>query len=99
MTLNIITKHPSGHHLKHLLIYHLKQPLKSAFENHHHPSPMGCQQQVGRAKQLLCRIWEKMGNINTFTFSVQNSRIWEKCLNEKHQKGKLWKLDHEKIVN
>ena len=76
MTLNIITKHPSGHHLKHLLIYHIKQPLKSAFENHHHPSPMGCRQQVGRAKQLLCRIWEKMGNINTFTFSVQNSRIW-----------------------
>ena len=36
---------------------------------------MGCRQQVGRAKQLLCRIWEKMGNINTFTFSVQNSQF------------------------
>ena len=36
---------------------------------------MGCRQQVGRAKQLLCRIWEKMGNIYTFTFSVQNSQF------------------------
>ena len=49
--------------------------MKTAFKNHHHPSPMGCQQQVGRAKQLLCRIWEKMGNIYTFTFSVQNSQF------------------------
>ena len=36
---------------------------------------MGCRQQVGRAKQLLCRIWEKMGNIYTFTFSVQDSQF------------------------
>ena len=79
MTLNIIAKHPSCHHLKHLLIYHLK-------ENHHHPSPMGCRQQVGRAKQLLCRIWEKMGNIYTFTFSVQNSQFqW--MLEKKYRKN------------
>ena len=64
MALGIITKH--------LLIYHPEEiyHVKTVFKNHHHPSPMGCRQQVGRAKQLLCRIWEEMGNIYTFTFSV-----------------------------
>ena len=33
---------------------------------------MGCRQQVGRAKQLLCRIWEKW---EIFTLSLFRSKI------------------------